>query len=251
MSDLAGPYQHIIDQLENYFPETTAACPYGLPGPAVYRAAGVERIPAELMGVLLAAGFRRNGNTLYTMNCPDCQACRPIRLHPEQFQPNRSQRRTLKNNRDIVVELGPLAPTKEKLALLEKFFHHRYPARHNNAHDYYSGFFLSDAGFTLEATYRLAGELVGTAIIDLGAAWLSAVYFFFDPDQAGRSLGTFNILQLIELGRKHGLAELYLGYWIGEVRAMRYKAAFLPHQIFQEGQWQTVNCRPNHGAPGG
>jgi arginine-tRNA-protein transferase len=233
----------ILDKLDVFFPETTAPCPYDLPRTAVYRAAGVYRLPPELMGVLLAAGFRRNGNTIYTMKCPDCQACTPIRLLPDRFNPNRSQRRTLKKNRDITVEVAPLAPTGEKLALLEKFFRHRYTGRNNNAHEYYAGFFLTSADFSLEATYRLEGQLVGTAIIDAGATWMNAVYFFFDPDLAGRSLGTFNILQLLELCRKHGLAELYLGYWIDEVKAMRYKAAFLPHQLFRQGEWQTENSR--------
>lgn len=244
MSDKSTPQHQLIARLERYFHESAAPCPYNLPGPAVYRAAGVERMPPDLLGMLLAAGFRRNGNTIYSMNCPGCQACRPIRLLPDQFRPNRSQRRALKKNRDIAVEFGPLAPTREKLALLEKFFRHRYPGRHNNAHDYYSGFFLSSAEFSLEATYRLDGQLVGTAIIDLGSSWLNAVYFFFDPDQADRSLGTFNILRLVELCQQHGLAELYLGFWIAEAKAMRYKAAFLPHQILRQGQWQTVASRP-------
>lgn len=246
MSDISAPQQQIIDRLDRFFLESAADCPYGLARPAVYRVAGFNRIPPELMGALLAAGFRRNGNTIYTMNCPGCQACKPIRLLPDHFIPNRSQRRTLKKNQEISVEFGPLIPTQEKLALLEKFFHHRYPGRNNNAHDYYSGFFLSNSGFSLEATYRQRGQLVGTAIIDLGSSWMSAVYFFFDPDHSERSLGTFNILQLIELCKQHGLAELYLGYWIAEVKAMRYKAVFLPHQLLHQGHWKAVNSRPNN-----
>lgn len=246
MSDISAHQQQIIDKLGRFLHETIAACPYGLARPAVYRAAAFNRIPPDLMGVLLAAGFRRNGNTIYTMNCPGCQACNPIRLLPDQFIPNRSQRRTLKKNLELSVEFGPLTPTPGKLALLEKFFHHRYAGRNNNAHDYYSGFFLSNSGFSLEATYHLHGQLVGTAIIDVGSSWMNAVYFFFDPDHSERSLGTFNILQLIELCKQHGLAELYLGYWIAEVRAMRYKAAFLPHQILRQGGWQTVESRPNN-----
>lgn len=246
MSDISTPQPRLFAQLDRFLLESSDSCPYDLPRPAVYRAAVVYGLSPELMGVLLAAGFRRNGNTIYTMHCPGCQACTPIRLLPHRFQPNRGQRRTLKKNRDIVVELGPLTPTGEKLALLEKFFHHRFPGRPNNAHDYYSGFFLSQAQFSLEATYRLGGKLVGTAIIDLGASWLNAVYFFFDPDYADRSLGTLNILQLIELCKRHGLAELYLGYWIEAVKAMRYKAAFLPHQLFRQGHWQTVYSRPDN-----
>ena len=77
------------------------------------------------------------------------------------------------------------------------------------------------------------------SIVDIGAAWLNAVYFFFDPAEAPRSPGVFNILNLINLCRQHDLEYLYLGYTIAEVQAMRYKAAFLPHQLLINGTWQT------------
>ncbi|HEB69122.1 MAG TPA: arginyltransferase, partial [Desulfobulbus sp.] len=40
----------------------------------------------------------------------------------------------------------------------------------------------------------------------------------------------------------HGIDPLYLGYWIDDVQAMQYKAAFKPQEIFVDGCWQEI-CR--------
>jgi len=193
------------------------------------------------METLLAAGYRRNGNNVYAMRCPECRGCRPIRLAARHFSPNRSQRRTLSKNQDVTVELGPLAPNAEKIALLEKFFAHRFPGRHNSAVDYYAGFFLSYSDFSLEIRYLRGDHLIGVGIVDVGSSWLNAVYFFFDPDESRRSPGTFNILQLIDLCNENDLEHLYLGFTIAAIQAMRYKTAFLPHQLLIDGTWQTFS----------
>jgi len=245
MSNPTGPINDLLEQLAPYFHESVTACPYGLPHPAVYYVAGFPGIPERIMGMLLAAGYRRNGNNVYSMRCPDCRSCRPIRLDVRHFTPNRSQRRTLRKNQDITVELGPLAPTAEKIALLDKFFAHRFPGRNNSASEYYAGFFLNSSDFSLEIRYLQNDSLMGMGILDVGGSWLNAVYFFFDPDQSRRSPGTFNILQLIDLCHKNGLEHLYLGYTISEIQAMSYKSAFLPHQILRDGAWRTITT-PSH-----
>jgi leucyl-tRNA---protein transferase len=240
MSNRTGPISRLLEQLAPYFHESVTTCPYGLPYSAVYRVAGFPGIPENIMGRLLAAGYRRNGNNVYTMRCPECRGCRPIRLAARNFMPNRSQHRTLRKNQDVTIELGPLAPNAEKIALLEKFFLHRFPGRHNSAIDYYAGFFLNSSDFSLEIKYLRDDRLLGLGIVDVGSSWLNAVYFFFDPDESRRSLGTFNITQLIKLCHEHDLEHLYLGYTITQIQAMRYKTAFLPHQILTNENWQTI-----------
>ena len=230
------PQQFVAD-LEKYFIDTPAKCPYGLPVLAVYRQARFDRMPEPIMGLLLSAGYRRNGNCLYTMRCRDCSACVPIRLEPESFEPNRNQRRTIKQNLDLTIETGPLAMTDEKLSLMEVFLAGRYPGRGTTAADYYGGFFRNSFGCSFECRYRLADRLVGVTIVDAGSNWLNAVYFFFDPAMNRRSLGTFNILTLVDFCRLRGLDLLYLGYWIENVRAMQYKAAFNPHYLLTDGAW--------------
>lgn len=233
-------WQTLEQQLGDCFFDIAAECPYGLSHKAIYRQALFGPIPDHTMDAFLAAGFRRNGNTMYTMVCRECQGCVPIRLDPEEFAPNRNQRRTLAKNRDVTVATGPLQITPDRLALCDAFLNARYPGRNSTAIDYYSGFFVNAITNTMEVSYHLHDRLVGVGIVDITLASLNAVYFYFDPAAADRSLGTFNILQLAELCRQEGKEFLYLGYWIDAVPAMRYKAQFTPHFLLRGRTWQQV-----------
>lgn len=233
--------RHAIDQqLGDYFFDIAAECPYGLPYTAVYRQALFGPLPDHAMDGFLAAGFRRNGNTMYTMVCKDCQGCVPIRLHPEELALDRSQRRAWKKNQDITVETGPLTITPDRIALCDAFLNTRYPGKHNSAVDYYSGFFVNALTNTMEIAYRLDDRLVGVAVVDMTLASMNAVYFYFDPALSGRSLGTFNILHLVELCRREEKEFLYLGYWIAAVSSMSYKSRFKPHEMLLGKTWQQV-----------
>ncbi len=240
---MAGPGQRpgmLAPDLDRHFVDIMCDCPYGLERMAVYHQASFGALPDRVLGELLAAGYRRNGNVVYAMRCPDCSACVPIRLHHGLVRPNRSQRRALARNHDLEIGLAPLAMSEENLDLLARFLAVRFPASRNEASDYFSGFFGNSVTATLEIRYRVAGRLIGVSVVDLGGNWLNAVYFYFDPDESHRSLGTFNILHLAEFCRRHQLEYLYLGYWIDEVAAMRYKARFLPHEILGPQGWRPV-----------
>jgi leucyl-tRNA---protein transferase len=225
-------------ELERYFYDVPAKCPYGLPFMALYHQALLGRVPDGVMSQFMAAGFRRSGNNLYMMLCPECRQCIPIRLDITEFQPNRSQQRAWKKNQDLVVTIGPMQATDEKLALCNRFLQERYPGRGNSADEYYFGFFLSTITNTMEIEYRTDdGRLLGVAVVDVGADWLNAVYFYFDPQVQKRSLGTFNILYLLEICKKWRIRHLYLGYWIKNVKAMKYKFGFRPHQLLIDSHW--------------
>jgi len=227
--------------LDRYFFDVPAECPYDLPYRATYRQGYFGPLPDMLMEEFLGCGFRRNGNTIYTMACKECTSCIPIKLTPTVFTPNRSQKRVWKKNNDVTVEFGPVQVTEEYLKLCERFFAFRYPGRGNSPRDYYSGFFLNTLTNTFEINYRLGSKLLGVAIIDLCGRSLNAVYFYFDPAESNRSPGTFNILTLINFCKENDLDDLYLGYWVNEVRAMRYKANFNPHEILVNGKWTSRN----------
>lgn len=198
-------------------------------------------IPEEIMALLLAAGYRRYGDTIYTMRCEGCRGCVPIKIRPSEFSPNRNQKRTAKRNRDISMGISNLQPDEEKISLLQKFFDIRYPGKHNSARDYYAGFFLNSSCFSSEIHFLLDDRLVGVSVTDIGKTWMNAVYFYFDPENSSRSLGTFNILHLINLCRELNIENLYLGYWIEDVKEMNYKASFFPHYLLKENTWQQVS----------
>ena len=225
-------------QFEKYFYDVLIECPYGLPYKAVYRQAQFGLLPDQIMEFFLEAGFRRNGNYVYTMACQDCQACVPIRLAAREFKANRNQRRVWRRNQDVKAKIIPLQITSEKLALCDKFLQVRFPGKGNAALEYYAGFFVNGLGQSFEVELWLDDRLVGVSIVDLYANAVNCVYFYFDPDEAKRSLGTFNILYLINYALEHGIEHVYLGYWIKELRAMNYKANFRPHYLYLDGEWR-------------
>jgi arginine-tRNA-protein transferase len=228
----------LLMTLDRHLRDIATECPYGLGYQAVYRMARLIKIPDPIMGTLLAAGYRRYGDTIYTMACEGCQRCIPIKLDPFEFLPNRKQKRSAKRNQDLTIEKTPLTADREGTDLLQKFFDNRFPGKNNQARDYYAGFFLNSSGFSMEIRYYSGKKLIGVSIIDIGKTWLNAIYFFFDPASARRSPGTFNIINLVNLCLEHNIHNLYLGYWIEESESMNYKGTFLPHYLLIEGNWR-------------
>ncbi len=233
----ARDFDILESRIGHFFTEIAVECPYHLPHDARYYQALFSPLSDRNMELFLASGYRRNGNCLYTMHCPDCCACVPIRLHPDDFQKNRNQRRVLKKNLDIEVEYAPIEATEENVTLCERFLRERYPQKNNDGRAYYEGFFCNQIIMGMEIRYRLGGKLVGNGIVDVGQNWMNGVYFYFDPDLASRSLGTFNILTLLATCLKLDIPYLYLGYHIEEVAAMNYKSRFKPYYLLQDGKW--------------
>ena len=225
-------------QLDRYFVSMSMDCPYELPYTATFYQALFGPLTNHIMELFLAAGYRRNGNSLYTMRCASCNGCIPIRLYPSEFKPSRSQRRVAKLNSDLSVHFNSVQMTEENLQLCERFLADRYPQKNNTALGYYSGFFLNHIVTSLELHYRKDGRLIGNGIIDIGENWMNAVYFYFDPDEARRSLGTFNILTMIDFCLQKKIDYLYLGYYIPGVSAMDYKARFRPYYLRRSNRWE-------------
>ena len=233
-------FSSLISRVEHLFISIDIACPYGLPYVASFHQATFAPLSERAMELFLAAGYRRNGNCLYNMLCANCSACIPIRLNTLDFRPNRNQKRTLKKNQDVEMAILPLQPDLETLDLCEKFLQIRYPRENNNASGYYRDFFLNNIVNSAQIQYRINGRLVGVSIIDIGYNWLNAVYFYFDPAQSKRSLGTYNILKLVDLCLEWDVEYLYLGYFIESVPAMSYKSNFRPHYILESDRWCCV-----------
>lgn len=233
----------IDTDLERYFVDVSVSCPYGLDQLAVYHQAMFTSIGDSTLEMFFARGYRRNGNCIYSMRCPKCKACVPIRLRPEQFQPNRNQRRVLRKNEDVTAGIAPLRMCDENLALLDRHLKTRFPESRSSAEEYYAGFFISAISRCFEIRYRVDDRLIGVAVVDGSDRWLNAVYFYFDPDEAWRSPGVMNILNLIHFCSRNTIDFLYLGYLIKGISSMAYKASFKPHELMLDGKWKGFRRR--------
>ncbi|MGD8560502.1 MAG: arginyltransferase [Gammaproteobacteria bacterium] len=194
-------------------------------------------------------GFRRSGSFVYTPSCPGCQACLPLRIPVDQFQPNRSQRRSMKRNADLDVKALPAAFHQEHFDLYCRYLSHRHPgsSMENPSPAEYLSFLGSDWSDTWFYEFRDNGRLVAVSVADHMTQGLSAVYTFYEPDQEPRGLGTYAILWLLEETRSLHLKALYLGYWIAECEKMQYKARFQPCEIFANGRWIPLSDPSSDG----
>jgi arginine-tRNA-protein transferase len=95
---------------------------------------------------------------------------------------------------------------------------------------------------------RAPGDLSAVCLTDVFDDGLSMVYSFYDPDLAPRSLGTFLILDHVEIARAAGLPFVYLGYWVPGSKKMGYKAGFSGLEIYKAGAWQPVGDPADHRA---
>ena len=184
-------------------------------------------------------GFRRSGEHVYRPNCRDCRACVPVRLPVEKFSPRRSQRRAVRDNRDLRVLPRQGEFCEEHFLLYSRYLgaRHAYGGMDNPTRKQYREFLLSSWADTLLYEFRLAGHLVAVAVTDHLTDGLSAVYTFFDPDFSRRGIGTYSILWQIEEARQLGFEWLYLGYWIADSPKMLYKKEFQPQEHLIDGRW--------------
>lgn len=193
----------------------------------------------QAYGSAVEKGFRRSGGHVYRPHCAGCRACVAARVEVAQFRPDRSQRRTLARNADLEVAARPARRSDEHFALYRRYLKARHAdgGMDDPGEDDFDRFLAAPWSPTQFVEFRLHGELLAVAVTDVLPQGLSAVYTFFDPSHAARSLGTHAILRQIELAKLNGLAYLYLGYWIAGHPKMDYKARFRPLQVLGEHGW--------------
>jgi len=96
---------------------------------------------------------------------------------------------------------------------------------------------ICDWAETTFIEFRNARKLLGVAVTDITSTGKSAVYTFFDPTEAQRSLGHFSILTQIQLTLESALPYLYLGYLIEDCQKMNYKKRYKPAEGFINDVW--------------
>lgn len=199
-------------------------------------------LSTDIYSALIEQGFRRSGNHTYQPQCADCTACISTKLAVQDFQPSRQQRRVLKKNTDVQVNIKPASFDEQHFELYQNYLSSRHAdgVMENSSKDDYMSFFGSNWCVTYFVEFMIADELAGVAVIDQLNNALSAVYTFFDAKFSARSLGVYAVLWQIEHAKSLQLENLYLGYWVKDCQKMSYKTKYQPLQGLIEQQWQDI-----------
>lgn len=211
----------------------------------------------KLNDTLSKQGFRRSQNVLYRPSCAECSACLSARIRVADFKPNRTQRKiwaraaTLRRN-----ATSPWA-TEDQFSLFRSYLDARHADGGMADMDIFEFAAMIEETpiksrvieYTRPAVADERGRpLSAVCLTDVFDDGLSMVYSFYDPGLSDLSLGTYVILDHIEIAREAGLPYVYLGYWVPGSRKMGYKAGFSALEIYKAGRWVDIGDPADHRA---
>ncbi len=242
--------QQPVTKFPQFYLTAPATCPY-LEGKLERKVFTQLMGPAAttLNNALTHAGFRRSQSIAYKPACDGCAACVSVRIVCPRFDFTKSFRRIANRNSDLVVDPVLARATEEQFELLQTYLTTRHPSggmTEMDEHDY-AAMVEDTSVMTRIFEYRLPpeeherkGRLVGVALTDVLEDGLSMVYSFFDPTLSKRGLGTFMILDHVNLALSRGLDHVYLGYWVQHSPKMAYKARFQPLEALTGTGWRPL-----------
>ena len=206
-----------------------------------------EILPEEYMD-RLREGWRRFGPILFRPECRSCRMCQSLRVPVHAFRPSQSQRRAWRrNDGEVEVTISSPSITPEKIDLYTRFhaFGHQTKGWPREGHVGLD-LFVANPFRTEEWDYYIGERLIGVGYVDALHEGLSAIYFYWDPIEVKRSLGTFNILKTIAAARNRDVPHVYLGYFVEGCRSLEYKRRFRPNEILgPDGDWSASSWSAN------
>ena len=216
------------------------ACPY-LPGlTARDEFIHAARLNSRIYQEMMDHGFRRSGRAIYRPACDGCRMCVPLRVPVSRFRPSRSQRRVLRRNSDVSVETQSPSCTDEKWKIYVAYLRFQHDGAMSERREDFEQFLYDSPTETVEMVYRESGRVMGVGIVDRCPDCLSSVYFYFDPNEARRSLGVFSTLMELSACWEWNLPYWYAGYYVRDCGRMSYKANFQPYELLgADGKWRA------------
>ena len=196
----------------------------------------VSRASKKFATAVIARGWRRFGKYFFHPICSGCNECKSVRINVSEFSPSKSQRKALNRNKDTQIILQKPTMTDAHIALYNKYhaFKHMkddWSHRNISTREYHENFVDGAHDFGKEVLYVVDGQLVGVDLIDVLDDGISSIYFYYDPDFARLSLGTFSLVYQLKLAKVLELPYIYLGYWVEGCKAFAYKPNFKPQDI--------------------
>ncbi len=198
----------------------------------------------QLNNALSQQGFRRSQNVLYRPSCSDCSACLSARIRVADFAPSKSQRRSWKRN--AILKRRSTSPwaTEDQYALFRDYLDARHADGGMADMDVFEFAAMIEEtpirSRVVEYVDTATSDLIAVSLTDVIEDGLSMVYSFYTPDRSRDGLGTYMILDHIEIARENNLPYVYLGYWVPGSPKMGYKARFSGLEVYIGGEWQPM-----------
>lgn len=198
----------------------------------------------ELNDALSHQGFRRSQSVLYRPSCSECSACLSVRINVANFTPSKSQKRISKRNDRLLRRAKSPWATEDQFDLFRIYLDSRHADGGMADMDVFEFAAMIEEtpirSRVVEYTDTETSQLIGVSLTDVIHDGLSMVYSFYTPDLPRQSLGTYLILDHIEIAREAGLPYVYLGYWVPGSSKMGYKSKFSGLEVYAGGKWQDI-----------
>jgi len=207
----------------------------------------IDHASKAFVSAVIDRGWRRFGKYFFHPICQGCNACKSLRIHVNDFRPTKSQRKAIKRNQETQIVIQRPKLSREHIALYNRY--HAWKSQKDDwkhrtisQKEYFENFVDGAHDFGREICYYRDGILVGVDLIDIVHDGISAIYFYYHPDYARLSLGTYSLLFQIMLAQQMRLSFVYLGYWVDGCQAFDYKTNFTPLDILDG--FPTLSNRP-------
>lgn len=211
--------------------------------PLIWDEFHAEQVPPEGMDALWAQGWRHFGSQFFRYSLMlhegEVQTVVPLRVDLGQFTLSKSQRRVLRRNADLRVELVPAAITEEAEAMFQ-----RHKGRFtDNVPEELKTFLSPEPDRVpcecLAVRCHLEGACIAMSFMDVGGSAVSSVYGIFEPEHAERSLGIYTLLREMQWAKEQGKTYAYPGYATLGSSQYDYKKQFagLYGYEWKSGEW--------------
>src|SRR6056297_3074450 len=163
-------------------------------------------------------------------------------LSKQGFRRSRSQRQKIKRNRHLRRRASSAWATEDQYDLFRTYLDARHADGGMADMDVFDFAAMVEEtpirSRVIEYTDETTRALQAVCLTDVLDDGLSMVYSFYSPDVPAQSLGTYMILDHVEIAREAGLPYVYLGYWVPGSPKMGYKASFSGLEVYSGGNWE-------------
>jgi len=212
-----------------------------------------DQVSPTQLDRLLEKGWRHFGTYFFRYNFglyeTDVRRVIPLRIRLSDFSLSKSQRRNLRKNSALRVQIGPIQITAEAELLF-----HRHKLRFtygipSTIYDFLSAEPSNIPCRAMQVSVFRGHELVAASYFDVGEISCSGIYGMFEPKLHKSGLGIFTMLEEIEFAGQIGKSFYYQGYSYSGSSFYDYKRRFAGTEQYDwNGKWTSLEALVGKGS---